>query len=69
MTVNADTSRQAVMKTRQPEERLAVMIGCSVNPKARTYAGQIMKLGKAKSIQFINLRLPEGTMRTDKHDH
>jgi DNA modification methylase len=48
---------QAVMKTRKPEERQAVMIGWGVDPKARAYAEQVMKLGEAKPIQFIKLRL------------
>jgi len=48
---------QAVMKTRKPEERQAVMIGWGVDPKARVYAEQVMKLGEAKPIQFIKLRL------------
>ncbi|OIN94833.1 MAG: hypothetical protein AUJ48_04355 [Deltaproteobacteria bacterium CG1_02_45_11] len=48
---------QAVMKTRKPEERQAIMIGWGVDPKARTYAEQIMKLGDQKPIQFIKLRL------------
>jgi len=48
---------QAVMKTRKPEERQAVMIGWGVDPKARTYAEQVMKLGETKPIQFIKLRL------------
>ena len=47
----------AVMKTRKPEERQAVMIGWGVDPKARVYAEQVMKLGEAKPIQFIKLRL------------
>lgn len=48
---------QAVMKTRKPEERQAIMIGWGVDPKARAYAEQVMKLGEAKPIQFIKLRL------------
>lgn len=48
---------QAVMKTRKPEERQAIMIGWGVDPKARSYAEQVMKLGEAKPIQFIKLRL------------
>lgn len=48
---------QAVMKTRRPEERQAIMIGWGVDPKARAYAEQVMKLGEAKPIQFIKLRL------------
>ena len=48
---------QAVMKTRKPEERRAIMIGWGVDPKARAYAEQVMKLGEAKPIQFIKLRL------------
>ena len=48
---------QAVMKTRKPEERQAIMIGWGVDPKARVYAEQVMKLGEAKPIQFIKLRL------------
>ena len=48
---------QAVMKSRKPEERQAVMIGWNVDPKARAYAEQVMKLGEAKPIQFIKLRL------------
>ncbi|MDI6774556.1 MAG: site-specific DNA-methyltransferase [Verrucomicrobiota bacterium] len=48
---------QAVMKTRKPEERQAVMIGWGVDPKARAYAEQVMRLGEAKPIQFIKLRL------------
>lgn len=48
---------QAVMKSRKPEERQAVMIGWNVAPKARAYAEQVMKLGEAKPIQFIKLRL------------
>lgn len=48
---------QAVMKSRKPEERQAIMIGWNVDPKARVYAEQVMKLGEAKPIQFIKLRL------------
>lgn len=48
---------QAVMKTRKPEERQAVMIGWGIDPKARGYAEQVMKLGEQKPIQFIKLRL------------
>jgi DNA modification methylase len=48
---------QAVMKTRKPEERQAIMIGWGIDPKARAYAEQVMKLGEAKPIQFIKLRL------------
>lgn len=48
---------QAVMKSRKPEERQSVMIGWGIDPKARTYAEQIMKLGEHKPIQFIKLRL------------
>lgn len=48
---------QAVMKSRKPEERQAIMIGWGVDPKARTYAEQVMKLGEQKPIQFIKLRL------------
>jgi len=48
---------QAVMRTRKPEERQAIMIGWGVDPKARAYAEQVMKLGEAKPIQFIKLRL------------
>ena len=48
---------QAVMKTRKPEERQAIMIGWGVDPKARAYAEQVMKMGEAKPIQFIKLRL------------
>jgi len=48
---------QAVMKSRKPEERQAVMIGWGVDPKSRTYAEQVMALGEQKPIQFIKLRL------------
>jgi hypothetical protein len=48
---------QAVMKSRKPEERQAIMIGWNVDPKARAYAEQVMKMGEAKPIQFIKLRL------------
>lgn len=48
---------QAVMKTRKPEERQAIMIGWGVDPKARSYAEHVMKLGEHKPIQFIKLRL------------
>jgi DNA modification methylase len=48
---------QAVLRTRKPEERLAVMIGWSIDPKARAYAEQVMALGEQKPIQFIKLRL------------
>jgi len=48
---------QAVMRTRRPEERQAVMIGWNIDPKARAYAEQVMTLGEQKPIQFIKLRL------------
>ena len=48
---------QAVMKTRKPQERQAVMIGWNIAPKARAYAEQVMALGEQKPIQFIKLRL------------
>lgn len=48
---------QAVMKSRKPEERQAVMIGWNIDPKARNYAEQVMALGEEKPIQFIKLRL------------
>lgn len=48
---------QAVMKSRKPEERQAVMIGWNIEPKARAYAEQVMVLGEQKPIQFIKLRL------------
>ena len=48
---------QAVMKSRKPEDRQAVMIGWGVDPKARAYAEQVMALGQQKPIQFIKLRL------------
>jgi DNA modification methylase len=48
---------QAVMKSRKPEERQAIMIGWSVDPKARSYAEQVMALGEQKPIQFIKMRL------------
>lgn len=48
---------QAVMKSRKPEERQAVMIGWSIDPKARAYADQVMTMGDQKPIQFIKLRL------------
>lgn len=47
----------AVMKSRKPEERQAVMIGWGVDPKAKAYAEQVMALGEQKPIQFIKLRL------------
>ena len=48
---------QAVLKSRKPEERQAVMIGWAIDPKARAYAEQVMALGQQKPIQFIKLRL------------
>jgi len=48
---------QAVMRSRKPEERQAVMIGWNIDPKARAYAEQVMVLGEQKPIQFIKLRL------------
>ena len=48
---------QAVMKSRKPEERQAIMIGWNIDPKARAYAGQVMALGEEKPVQFIKLRL------------
>ncbi len=48
---------QAVMKSRRPEERQAVMIGWNIDPKARAYAEQVMALGEQKPMQFIKLRL------------
>jgi DNA modification methylase len=48
---------QAVMKSRKPEERQAVMIGWGVDPKARAYAEQVMALGEQRPVQFIKLRL------------
>jgi DNA modification methylase len=47
----------AVMSSRRPEERQAVMIGWGIDPKARAYADQVMALGERKPIQFIKLRL------------
>lgn len=47
----------AVMSSRRPEERQAVMIGWGIDPKARAYADQVMALGERKPIQFIRLRL------------
>jgi DNA modification methylase len=48
---------EAVMKTRKPEERQAVMIAWGIDPKARAYAEQVMALGQQKPIQFIRLKL------------
>lgn len=48
---------QAVMKSRKPEERQAVMIAWGIDPKARAYAEQVMALGQQKPIQFIRLKL------------
>ena len=48
---------QAVMRSRKPQERQAVMIGWNIAPKARAYAEQVMALGEQKPIQFIRLRL------------
>jgi len=48
---------QAVMKSRKPEDRQAVMIGWGIDPKARSYAEQVMALGEQRPIQFIKLRL------------
>lgn len=47
----------AVMKTRKIEERHAVMIGWSIDPRARSYAEQVMALGEKKPVQYIKLRL------------
>lgn len=54
---NVKAFAEAVMKSRKPEERQAVMIGWNIDPKARTYAEQVMALGEQKPIQFIKLRL------------
>jgi len=48
---------QAVIKSRKPEERHAVMIAWGVDPKAREYADQLMMIGEQRQIQFIRLRL------------
>jgi hypothetical protein len=55
----ADVKRfaEAVMKSRRPEERQAVMIAWGMDPKAKAYADQLMALGEKRPVQFIKLRL------------
>ena len=48
---------QAVIKSKKPEERQAVMIAWGGGPKAREYADQLMMIGEQRPIQFIKLRL------------
>ncbi len=48
---------QAVIKTRKPEERHAVMIAWGIDPRAKEYADQLMMIGEQRPIQFIKLRL------------
>jgi hypothetical protein len=48
---------EAVLRARKPEDRQATMIGWAIDPKARSYADQVMLLGDRKPIQFIKLRL------------
>lgn len=47
----------AAIKARKPEERDGLMIGWTVDPKAKIYAQKLMALGHENLIQFIKLRL------------
>jgi DNA modification methylase len=47
----------AVIKTKKPEERRAVMIAWGIDPRAKEYADQLMMIGEQRPIQFIRLLL------------
>jgi DNA modification methylase len=48
---------QSVIASRKPEERVGVMIGWGIDPKARQYADQLMAHGEQVQIHYIKLRL------------
>lgn len=48
---------QSVISSRKPEERVGIMIGWGMDPKARQYAEQLMAHGEQVQIHYIKLRL------------
>lgn len=48
---------QSVIASRKPEERVGIMIGWGMDPKARQYAEQLMAHGEQVQIHYIKLRL------------
>jgi len=46
-----------VIASRKPEERVGIMIGWGIDPKARQYAEQLMTHGEQVQIHYIKLRL------------
>ena len=48
---------QSVIASRKPEERVGIMIGWGIDPKARQYAEQLMAHGEQVQIHYIKLRM------------
>lgn len=48
---------QSVIASRKPEERVGIMIGWGLDPKARQYAEQLMAHGEQVQIHYIKLRM------------
>jgi len=48
---------QTVIASRKPEERIGIMIGWGLDPKARQYAEQLMAHGEQVQIHYIKLRM------------